>query len=314
MKKRLSMVLVTIIIIIVITANILTLGTQQSQQSYNIPNQRSPLNIILRAEFPSPVDNMVTSYKVIPDEYNSSLFQTIANEFGLSGEIDFISTTPTSGKYVIKDDNKTLEYHASTGIWRYISNEAYPEVYQQPNLPSDNDGLSIAEEFLLSNGFWSQNITYSQVAYSYQRKGDKLTNEIIEEFVLTKTFYFDTTLNGIALGGVGSKYTVTMGEDGAIAAFTIPTRTFEMSNTDPLLSTNEILENLQNGTGIRTISRTIYDNRTVIITDISFCYYIGSLFDDLDNIGLSCRFKGNFEDVPDEGFSAYKCHPDWITK
>lgn len=305
MKKGLMMVIVPIIIMSVITANFLTLGTQQSQQSYNIPNQRSPLNIILRAEFPSPVDNMVTSCKVIPDEYNSSLFQTIANEFGLSGEIDFISTPPTSEKYVIKDDNKTLEYHASTGIWRYISTEAYPEVYQQPDLPSDNDGLSIAEEFLHNNGFWSQNITYSQVAYSYQRKCDKSTDEIIEEFVLTKTFYFDTTLNGIALGGVGGKYTVTVGEDGIIAAFTIPTRTFEMNNTDSLLSTNEILENLQNGTGIRSISRTIYDNRTVIITDISLCYYIDSLFEDPGNIGLCCRFKGNFEDVPDEGFSAY---------
>lgn len=193
----------------------------------------------------------------------------------------------------------------STGVWRYISNEAYPEVYQQPNLPSDEEGLNITQDFLQNNGFWSQNITFSNIAYNYQRKCNKSTDEVIEEFILTKTYYFDTTLNGITLGGIGSKYTVTIGDNETIVAFAIPTRTFTVKKTDSLLSTSEILGNLQTGTNIRSISRTRYDNRTVIITHISLCYFVKSLIEDPDDIFLCCRFKGHFADTPEEGFSVY---------
>lgn len=271
----------------------------------NVPATRGlPPNFHLEADFPSLDSDQVTLYKIVPDDYNPSRFKNIESKFGLTGEPEFIGNEITPDTYVIRKDGKTLEYHEQTGIWNYVSDEAYPMVSRQPNLPSNSEARDIAESFLKENGFWSDKMVFFHVAYSFQRIGKKSTGEIIEEFILTKKVCFKLMMDGIELGGVGSKCRVTVGEGGKIVAFMLPTRTFESVGTVSLIPPDKAFENLQQGRGIRSLPRTNFADREITITNISFCYYVESLLEDPGNIALCYKYEGKFCDNG-EDFLAY---------
>jgi len=300
MKKGNIIVYTIAVALIVIAA---TLSTSEipmnSTENHVFSSRGMPFNYTILAEIPILENNLTRVYKIVPDEYNSSWFEDIADEFGLSGEVEFVTNSRLTNTYVIKDSNRTLEYRSPAGVWGYTSNEAYPAVTLQPNLPDDGNAKDIAEEFLKDNGFWSDNMTFSHIVYSYQRKCNKTTEEIIEEFVLTKTVCFEKTLDDIELGGVGSKCMVRIGENGTIVSFVQPSRTYEANDTALVITPVKALENLTNRGGIRSLHRTRYSGRNVTITNISFCYYVDSLLKEPGIVNLCYRYKGNFSDGED---------------
>jgi hypothetical protein len=256
-------------------------------------------NYTITAEIPI-LDNPQTKvYKIVPNEFNSSWFNDIADTFDISGEAEIVTNSRLTDTYVLKDSSKSLEYRIPTGIWSYTSNQAFPSVKQQPILPDDEEAKYIAENFLKENGFWSENMTYSNILYSYQRKCNKTTEEIIEEFVIAKTVCFEKTLEGIKLGGVGSKCMVRLGENGTIISFLQPTRTYKLNTSASVITAVNALENFKNRGGIRSLHRTRYSGRNVTITNITFCYYVDSLLKEPSILNLCYKYIGEFQDGED---------------
>jgi hypothetical protein len=303
MKKGYIICLVALVAIVTALAssNIPTM-----LEGNNAPATRGlPPNFHLEADFPSLDSDQVTLYKIVPDDFSPSRFKDIGRKFGLTGEPEFVDNEITPDTYIIAgEDGKTLKYHEQTGMWIYVSDNAYPTVSQQPKLPSDSEAQEIAESFLKENGFWSDNMVFSHIVYDLQRIGKKSTGEIIKEFILTKKVCFKQIMNGIELGGVGSKCRVTIGEGGKIVAFMLPMRTFESVGTALLIPPDKAFENLQQGRGIRSLPRTNFTDREITITSISFCYYVDSLLEEPGNIVLCYKYEGKFCDNGEE-FLAY---------
>lgn len=304
MKKGYVIILCVAVTLVIATALSSSYISTTLKESDASSTRGMPVTFYIDADYPSLDSKSLNLYKIVPDEFNPSRFQSIGNLFGLTGEIEFIDNDIVSDTFVITNDDNSLEYHLPTGVWRYVSDEAYPVVSRQPSLPSNTEAQKVAESFLKDNGFWSDNMVFSHITYSYQRMGDKSTEEIIEEFVLAKKVCFKRNINDIEIGGVGSKCTVTIGENGDIVAFMQPTRAFAPVKGDVIvIEPDEALENFKLGRGIRSLVRTNFSDREVTISDISLSYYVNSLLEDPGIINLCYKYEGTFSDGMD--FLAY---------
>jgi hypothetical protein len=228
---------------------------------------------------------------------------SIGMKFGLTGEPEFVDNDVFPSTYIITgDDGKLLRYHMQTGVWKYISNEAYPTVYEEPNLPNDSEAVGIAESFLKENGFWSDDIAFSKVRYQTQSTHLKETGEVIDEWVIAKEVYFGKQLDNLVI--IGDKASVTIIGGGSVAAFTQSTRAFQTIGNASLITPEKAFENLQEGKGIRCRCRTVYADRDIDIENIYLCYYIDSILEDTGPIVPCYAFEGKFCD-DGEGFSTF---------
>jgi hypothetical protein len=306
MNKKYS--LICIIGIIGAGALVSTLYIPGIETSNEISNARGPLPMTFVIEADNPLDEINSKslhcYKMIPKEFDLTHFQTVGNSLGLSEEIEYINHDIEPDTYVIKTEGKALKYHTRTGVWSYSSDAAYPVVTKQPKIPSDEEAQRIAISFLKKTGLWTDDIEFSHISYNYQRKENKITDEIYEEFIISKKVWFEKNIDGIRIDGVGSKCSVTLGENAEVVAFIQSEQFFQkIEENVSIIQPEKALENFKYGRGIRSIPRTNLAYETVTITEISLCYYIDSLKDDPGIITPSFIFQGTF--VEGNEFKAY---------
>jgi len=165
------------------------------------------------------------AYTVIPDAYDPDQFASVAQTVGLKG-----APTNTDNAYLLTGENgKSLSYNTEKGVWRYVNpSKAYPTATRNPRLPSDGEAVALATAFMDKNGFSSDTIVDAVVTYQKQGEGIKGTDTILYEWIITKNVYFKHEVNGLP---ILDKTTVTIGEGGTIAAFTLPTHTVELTET-----------------------------------------------------------------------------------
>jgi hypothetical protein len=64
-------------------------------------------------------DTQETEYNIVPQQYNQEFFESVANEMGMIGEVEYINTAFCPETYEIEDSGKTLEYETETGVLKY---------------------------------------------------------------------------------------------------------------------------------------------------------------------------------------------------
>ncbi|RLF57102.1 MAG: hypothetical protein DRN27_08405 [Thermoplasmata archaeon] len=267
--------------------------------SCEVSNSRGPIPMTFHINADNPLDEMkmnsIPCYEIVPMKFDEIHFKQVGKSLGLNGDIEQILENNILDTYVIKSGGKELEYYPQTGVWIFSSDEAFPIVTNQPDLPSDEDAVKKAIAYLKENGLWSDDFTYSHITYDYQRKLDKITDEIFEEFIITKKVCFNREIDGIELAGVGSKCRVTLGEGSEVVAFIQPQQKYQEIKGDfELIQPEKALENFKFGRGIQSVPRTNLVNETVNIEDISLCYFIDTLINEPGMVRPGFIFRGTF--------------------
>ncbi len=258
--------------------------------------------IIFKTEFPE-LDEELTVYKLIPDIFDQGTLKGLGRIFDIEGDTRYVDRQNEimSDKYVLTDESKTLEYFEDIGRWHYVDSEkAYPTVSSQPDIPTDQKSREIAENFLKSHNLWSENLEFTHVAENTQGTFDTTTSKIIEEYTITKKIYFSKDLNGLSIVGAGGKCYVTIGENEEVVAFSFPAQQFKKVETAKVISPDQAIAKSDN---VLSITRTSYENRTAIITDIYTCYYVGPTVENKGLVYPCYNLVGYFEDS-NERFSA----------
>lgn len=132
--------------------------------------------------------------------------------FGLNGEI-----VKRQKQFVVKDQKKVLEvfFQPATGYLRF-SNDAKLAVEEEAkNLPSKEEAIHKAREFLKSHGLLPENTFLAGVGYHEFRKYD-LEGKILEQGKSGIKVGFGFTLDGMKVAGPGAKVNVVFGSDGEI--------------------------------------------------------------------------------------------------
>jgi len=164
---------------------------------------------------------------IASQEYSQEFFESVASNIGMSGEIGYVDTASYPETYKMESCGKTLTYGTQTGILKYTNpSEKYATVLREPNLPNDIEAISAAKNLLVETGLPSDEIKETLITYDTQGCGEKETGNVLYEWITTKTIYFDRQINGITLP---NKIAVTIGENGNIAAFSIPMETLEIN-------------------------------------------------------------------------------------
>jgi hypothetical protein len=248
----------------------------------NTANNRTALPISINIEADNPLDDtdieLLNCYILKPEEFDIMHFRDVGKNLGLNEEIEFIDTKAFPNTFEIKTENGKLRYHINTGAWTYFSKDAFATVTEQPNLPSDEKSVEIAIDYLKENGLWSEQLEFSHIDKSYQRKKDKYTDEIYEEFIIKKKVKFNRNIDGFILSGAGNKCSVSIGHNSKIVQFMMPKQTFQKTDIEfSFIQPEQALENFKYGRGIKSIPRRNFMNENLTITEINLCYHIDSV-------------------------------------
>jgi len=297
--KKTNIVIGLILLTALISSSIY--NSQSFDNRETLQGRGPAINLYLDANVTPPSENIdkLPIYKIVPD-FTLTEFKDIANAFGLHGGINsYLDEQDNLRAYKVGNDNGLMEYWMKTGVLTYTSSNAFPTVSEQPKLPSDEEAIDIATDFLKENGFWNDDMKYYNISYDYQRLCRKSTGEVIQEFVLTKWVYFGEKIDGLPITGAAGKIVVAIGKDNNIVKFIVPQRAFEKIEEKQLLPIQDVLSNLKNGRGALSIPRAPLAGRNITITNAHLTYYAGSIPEGNDG-GLlipSYYLEGEFEDT-----------------
>jgi len=245
----------------------------------------------MEAELPSQNTGTMNSYTIVPDEYNAEQFSSIANKLGVTGTAKFVNNNQNPQTYIIENENgKSLRYHTESGVLRYSNpNEKFKTALSEPSIPSDDDAIKIAVDFLRENDLMSDDMTEAIVTSDTQGEGIKDTQEVIYEWVIGKNVYIKKELDGNVLL---DKTIISIGDNGQITSFDVPTRSLQLASSVPIKSSETALSDLPNA-----ISEKRGDlPESVNIKNVELGYRIDSLTQNSGIITPYYVFDGKYQE------------------
>ncbi len=236
------------------------------------------IEFTLNTELPAAVDTLavyVENKIVVDDEYALN----IALQCGFSKDDAVPLIGDTRAVYSYKNGTATLEIKLSGNIsFRTDTDSSKPE-----NLPSDEECITIAVDWLKSCGLTPENITDIETkSYMDIEERDSATNSLINKYSVATTVKFKVALNGYGL--YSSAATVVIGDNGKIIRADINLPNFEIYTYVDIITAGEALNILEN----------YLEGRLETNSDTLICMVNQMGFDRLIINGISIQYtKGN---------------------
>jgi hypothetical protein len=256
MKKRTKIIALIFVILVVISSfsvNIISKGNQLikkekismnfMQKLLELKTQKNLVEITkfstykLNISFPETPDNIII-YKTKDPDYSISEVEKLKNAFELQGQV-----TSFDGKFIINDNNKVLVVNNVPGTG-YIHFRNYEEINKDEaadNLPSEDDAIKMAENFLKNNGLYENNNYYSHTGY-YEFKEWNKDGIILRAGKSALAVIFGFEINGYKVIGPGAKSSVIFGENGKIIGAHKFWREIEYDKQTVIISASDALD------------------------------------------------------------------------
>ncbi len=262
-------------------------------------NEGSSTQFNLETQLPSQNLGAMNTYSIVPNQYNAQKFTALAAKLGVAGTTQYANDYNNPDTYIIEgNDGNSLKYHTQTGVLRYSNpSEKYSTVTSEPTMPSDDEAIQIAVDFLKENGLMSDDMTEAVVTCDTQGTARKDNQEILNEWTTSKNVYIKKELDGKMLL---DKTIITIGDAGQITSFDIPTRTLQLASSVPIKSSETAFSDLPN-----EVSESRGDlDESVDIKNVELSYRIDSLTQNTGSITPYYVFEGKYQESG-EDFAAF---------
>ncbi len=163
---------------------------------------------------------------------------------------------------------ETMPYYRVVGE-DYVS-EMSPEFgrVQQKFLPSEDEAVRFAEEYIESHGGMPDDAIFGGVStvYSTHYRGDEIVEKSPEHIQVG----YHRVFNGVSKAGPGDTIGVVIGNNGTILGFLKSWRHLEYAGEREIVTASEAVERLQRG---ETVYKRLGPLDTIEIDNISRSYY-----------------------------------------
>ncbi len=246
MKKKIAAGLVAIALVaIAVSAGVATYvlesstsepeGTLPSISNIKGASHNTPEEFVLNTSLPSVPDKLMV-YKVVERNVTREEIAALAERLGMNGSI-----RETYRRFFVKDGPYHLGVLKVSGRISYIDeSRVTPTEKDQENLPSDEEAIEIAKEFLNEKGLMPENAKFSGISYRPVLMHTK-------EGEITKTFKhitvrFGREINGLPVVFGGSRIAVQVGGYGDVVQLFLVWREYEPYREYPIITSEEAFE------------------------------------------------------------------------
>jgi hypothetical protein len=180
-------------------------------------------------------------YKTIDPDVSEEDIISLMDTFNLQGKI-----LNSNQLYAVIDGDKILQVYKEpgTGYLRFSDMKKLMKQSKSYNLPSENEAIQMAEDFLSSNGLLSNNTFLTGVGYN-EIINWNTEGEIVADFNTAISVGFGYMIDELEVRGPGAKAGVIFGENGEIIGASKIWREIEPDKEEILLSPEEALNNFK---------------------------------------------------------------------
>lgn len=273
MKKQILCLLGMVAILAIFAISLQTLD----QTNVNFPAQEGNNNpstkFMLETSFPK-LDNTLPALVIKTPTVTSEYVENIGDKFGFTGKAGSAGTRKI-GMLNEDETGQLLVYEESGAIWYALLSKIGPVVSSQPNLPSDNEAIKIAENFLLEKDLLPADAKFDKVLADKQLKLEKGTDDIIEEYTVTLQAISSTRqINDIPIVGPGNELKVYIGENGEVVGLFYAWRDIELSKDVVSIKTAETAYNELTAGKSMFITPNLDQANKVNVKNIYLAYWI----------------------------------------
>ncbi|RZN44042.1 MAG: hypothetical protein EF813_00240 [Methanosarcinales archaeon] len=182
-------------------------------------------------------------------------------KFGLGGSDSVVIKTE------LPEAPETMPYYRV--VYEDCFGEMSPEFGRvQEFLPSEEEAVRIAEEYIESHGGMPDDAVFGNVSTGYRThyKGD----EVVEKKPVRISVGYHRVFNGMSVAGPGDVIAVVIGNNGTIIFFRKSWRHLEYAGEREILTASEAVERLQRGDTVYKLSGPI---DTIEVNNIFLSYY-----------------------------------------
>lgn len=211
--------------------------TNQQLQNSNIAGSRS-YQIELDAKIPTP-QKQILVYKTIQPDVSKSRVEEYASKFNMKGVFrDGDSTMSLQSDDLIY----SVEMGKASGNVRYVVSDRPNNDLDSPDkLPSDEEAIKIATEFLKDRDLYPDGIFFKKTEREYVMIADKAGNEIPTHGSIV--VWFGRTLNNLEVKG--TQLYVEIGGNGDVIRYLANWREYEPAKEYALKSPDAAFEMLK---------------------------------------------------------------------
>jgi len=235
-----------------------------------------PINCIPARVVPlqDPPDPMPT-YTVVPRTVTPAYVIDIANKLGMTGPGRVgPELYNNNGIYYMTDGTKYLEVSQTEGILFGDSSRLWAPATVQPTLPTASQARTIAQNFLITQGFMPSDASWNTTVPNTQSRADKDTGVVYDTFNLDWQVLFARTVGGYSVVGPGARLRVFVGTGGDVIGFYDTWRQIIPGPTVPIIEEAEarsILFNYGPQVALGGFPNGYYDG--MVVNSVTLGYY-----------------------------------------
>lgn len=225
-------------------------------------------SFVLNTTLPK-VPKKLMVYKCVEPNVTLEYASLLAKQFGMNGQPEKVFD-----EFVLTDGNYHLEVNTKSGRIAYTDASRWMvgnDVDKPPNLPSDEETIKIARNYLSEKGLMPADAILRDVTHPRVVAMDKVGNIIGIGFEDVKVT-FTRKINGLPVVGAGSKLDVEVGGNGDIINVYKVWRDYRPYKEYPIITPEQALEKLKEigiFTGIKSVDK-------VVINKVYLAYYTKS--------------------------------------
>ena len=231
-------------------------------------------DIILNAKF-TEERTTVLLYDVKFEKLDTEHIKKVAESFDIRGDLeDYIQNT---GEIRIIDNSydpqRQVSYYSKSGAIVYaIPDKEFPNsVEVQPVLPSKEEAIKIANEFLSKTGTYQREAFVKNVEVNQKQQVWKSgAVEPEKSYDITNAVRYARNFDGIPV--YGDEFSVIIGDGGEVVGMVKSWREVEPAGNVHLRTTEDAYEDLCNQNTVYPVNLAEFD--TITINDISLGYWM----------------------------------------
>lgn len=201
-----------------------------------------------------------------------------------------------------------LVYEKSGTVFYSMPDKINPVATSQPDLPSDDEAIKIAQDFLTERNLLPSDAKLEEVVADKQIESEKSTGTVLEEYdIVLQVIASGREINGIPIVGPGNKLSVYVGEKGEVVGLIKAWKIVEISKETVNIKTAETAFNeMTKGDAIFVTTDTDTINK-VNIKDVYVAYWMAPATEEQDSALPVYVFEGEsvHEDSQIAPFTAY---------
>lgn len=205
---------------------------------YNEGNIGPSVEYVMETSFPK-ADSAFPVLTVNGPDVTSKSVTEIGTGLGFAGE----AGPAGEGMIGMLNEDETehlLVYEKSGGMFYSVLDKMNPVVTSQPDLPSDEEAVQIAQSFLAERNLLPPDAKLDKVVADTQIEAEKSTGKVLEEYrTVLQVMSSGRSVNGIPIVGPGNKLSVYVGEKGEVVGFLKVWRDVEVSKDTVNIKTAE---------------------------------------------------------------------------